>query len=103
MDLLKAHEDRVREGYVLMHGHIIAGVGKYKTRYSLPPELLKKQQEEAIRAALEQREDAIKTAKEDALNELIGEHLEQQKQTKELQAKQEQEKLKEKLLQQLFS
>ncbi len=101
--LLKAHEERVKEKYELMHAHILQGTGKYKTRYNLPPKLLKEKVKVAQDKALKAHHEALESAKLAALNELIGDAIAAKEEAEELKKKQEKDALKTQLLSKLFT
>lgn len=101
MELLKAHEDRLADKMTLVSANIANG--RYRTRYEFSSKKVKADIKAATEQALKQRESDIEQAKVKALDELIADHLTALQQEKEVKAKQEQEQLKQKLLEQLFS
>tara|TARA_Y100000588_G_C14151170_1_gene880613 strand:+ start:474 stop:926 length:453 start_codon:yes stop_codon:yes gene_type:complete len=100
--LLKAHEERVKEKYELIHAHILQGTGKYKTRYTLPRKLLKEKVKVAQEKALKQHREALEATKQAALDELIGDAIAAKEEAEALKKEQEKDALKTQLLSKLF-
>ena len=101
MDLLKNHESRLKEKMTVIDSRITNG--KYRSRYEISESKVRAEVKKAQKAALEQRSAAIAKAKAQALDELIGQHLDSLQREKEEQQEKETTQLKEKLLSKLFS
>ena len=101
--LLKAHEDRIKEKYELIHAHILQGTGKYKTRYTLPSKLLKEKVKTTQEKALKHHREAVEAAKMQALDKLISDTLVAKQKEADNKLKKEQDSLKNELLKKLFN
>lgn len=104
---LITYDNYCAEGYEPIHNNCYSctnpAVLGYSFTYLLPKKKIAKLEQEAIKKVEEAHEKRVATLKNEALDDLIGEHLQQKKAAAQVRAKEEEKLLKEKLLSQLFS
>lgn len=104
---LKSYDNLCKKGYKPIYNQCHSTRNPdhsgYIFTYEKPDSLIKKETKVAVDKVKTEHSERVAAAELAALDDLIADHLKQQRQEQETQAKQQEQLLKEKLLQQLFS